>query len=486
MADNTIYSDIAKRTGGDIYIGVVGPVRTGKSTFIQKFLETAVIPNIGNEFDKARTIDEAPQSASGRTIMTTEPKFIPDESVKIKMNGETELNVKLIDCVGYIVNGALGAEEGGEVRMVMTPWCDEAIPFSKAAEIGTERVIKEHSTIAVLVTSDGSFGEFGRDSYLDAEERVIRELHEIGKPFAIILNSESPDSESARELAEELEKKYSAPVALLNCTQINADDIREILALVLSQFPISRMDFTLPEWTDVLPDDHTIHTSAIEKITDLADKVTKLGDIKEGLSHTDGIKQISVNAGDGVCRFEIPIEKNEYYRVISELTGLNIDSEKSLLSTVQRLSKTEREYKKFEGALHDVNEKGYGIVMPDPGEIVLEEPRITKQSGGWGVKVSAHSEAIHMIKTGIKTELCPVVGTEEQTEEVVKYLLDEFEEDPKKVWESNMFGKSLYDLVNDGMNAKLINIPDDAREKLGETLEKVVNEGANGLICILL
>jgi len=486
MADNSIYKDIAKRTGGDIYIGVVGPVRTGKSTFIQKFLESIVIPNIENEFDKARTIDEAPQSASGRTIMTTEPKFVPDESVKIKIGDETSLNVKMIDCVGYVVDGALGSEEDGELRMVTTPWSEEPMPFSRAAEIGTQKVINEHSTIAILVTTDGSFGDIPRESYVDAEERVAVELRELKKPFAIVLNSEKPDSDEARGLAESLEKKYNAPVALLNCTKINADDVREILGLVLSQFPVKVLNFKLPEWTDVLPEDHPLHSSVIERIEGFVSEVDKLGDIETSLQSTDGLVIEAINAGDGTADFEIPFSREEYYSVMSELARIEITDEKALLSTLSRLGKVEREYNKIENALRDANEKGYGIVMPNPDELVLDEPKLTKQAGGWGVKVSARAEAIHMIKTGIKTELCPVVGTEEQTEEVVKYLLDEFEEDPKRVWESNMFGKSLYDLVNDGMNAKLINIPDDAREKLGETLEKVVNEGANGLICILL
>lgn len=486
MKDNSIYSDIAKRTGGDIYIGVVGPVRTGKSTFIQKFLESAVIPNIENEYDKARTIDEVPQSASGKTIMTTEPKFVPDESVKIKIDGKTELSVKMIDCVGYIVEGALGGDEDGELRMVSTPWSDEPIPFSKAAEMGTQRVISEHSTIAVLVTTDGSFGNIPRENYVSAEERAARELTECGKPFAIVLNSKAPSSEEARALAVSLEEKYKAPVALLSCTEINADDAREILSLILSQFPITRMDFTLPEWTDVLAQDHPIHESAMAKIRAFADKVTKLGDITEALTEELGIEQISLNAGDGIAEFSIPVTDKEFYEVAGELCGYDVASKKELLSALSRLGRSDKEYRRIESALRDANEKGYGIVMPTPEELVLEEPRVARQAGGWGVKVSASAEAIHMIKTGIKTELCPVVGTEEQTEEVVKYLLEEFEEDPKRVWSSNMFGKSLYDLINDGVNAKLYNIPEDAREKLGETLEKVVNEGANGLICILL
>ncbi len=486
MADNSIYKDIAMRTGGDIYIGVVGPVRTGKSTFIQKFLDTVVLPNIKNEFDKERTLDQMPQSASGRTVMTTEPKFVPDESVRIKLDGDAEFNVKLIDCVGYIVDGALGGEEDGEVRMVNTPWSDDAIPFTQAAEIGTEKVIGEHSTIAILVTTDGSITDIPRESYIEAEERAVKELREHGKPFAIVLNSKEPESESAHGLAVSLEEKYGAPVALVNCTAVNQEDIREILGLVLSEFPIRQLTFKLPEWTEVLPDTHTLKTSVMEKIQCFADSADKLGDIEPTLNLLDGIEKVSINAGEGTAEFNVSLSDSEYYAVMSELCGIEISDRKALLSTMIRLGETERDYKKIEGALRDVREKGYGIVMPSPDEVQLDEPKLTKQNGGFGVKVSARADSIHMIKAGIHAELCPVVGTEEQTEEVVKYLLDELEEDPKRVWESNMFGKSLYDLVNDGMNAKLLNIPDESRDKLGETLEKVVNEGANGLICILL
>ncbi len=486
MTENSIYKDIAKRTGGDIYVGVVGPVRTGKSTFIHKFLNNVIIPNIENEFDRSRAVDEAPQSASGRTVMTTEPKFVPDESVRIKMADDTSFNVKLIDCVGYIVDGALGGEEDGEARMVTTPWSDEPMPFERAAELGTQKVINEHSTIAILVTTDGSICDIPRESYVAAEERVARELTELGKPFAILLNSRFPESKEAQELAESIESKYGAPVALVNCTETDAEDIRQILGLVLSRFPIRSLTFRLPEWTDVLPNTHRLHKTAIEKIESFSSACERLGDIERTLVHTEGIERVSVDAGEGTAQFNIPISKEEYYSVVSELIGCEISNDASLLSAAARLGSIEKEYSKIETALRDATEKGYGIVMPRPDELILDEPKLTRQSGGWGVKVSASAEAIHMIKTGIRTELCPVVGTEEQTEEVVKYLLDEFEEDPKKVWESNMFGKSLYDLVNDGMNAKLVNIPDDAREKLGETLEKVVNEGANGLICILL
>lgn len=487
MTDNSIYQDIAKRTGGDIYIGVVGPVRTGKSTFIQKLVENLIIPNIKDEYDRRRAQDTTPQSASGRTVMTTEPKFVPDESVRIRMDDGTEFNIKMIDCVGYLVEVALGNEEDGAPRMVMTPWSEDPMPFKEAAELGTDKVICEHSTIAMMVTTDGSIGEIRREDYISAEERVAAELKRIGKPFAIILNSARPESEEARELALALEEKYEAPVALVNCTHLSGEDVREILKLVLSQFPITELTFKLPDWFSLLPRDHRLYRAAIESIDSFTDRVERLGEIERVRANDEYPFTVStLSASDGAGRLDVISTDEDYYEAIHDLCGKEVKSRRDVMSSLLDLSKTEREYKRIESALQDVNEKGYGIVMPTPEELVLDEPKLTRQSGGWGVKVSAHADSIHMIKTGIKTELCPVVGTEEQTEEVVKYLLGEIEDDPERVWESNMFGKSLYDLVKDGLNAKLMNIPDDSREKLCETLERIVNEGANGLICILL
>ncbi len=486
MAESSIYGDIARRTGGDIYVGVVGPVRTGKSTFIQKLLENLVIPGIENEFDRARAQDSTPQSASGRTVMTTEPKFIPDESVKVRMEDGTELNVKLIDCVGYLVDGALGNEENGAQRMVNTPWSDEPMPFERAAELGTSKVIGEHSTIAILVTTDASFGEIKRESYIEAEERVVRELVENKKPFAIVLNSLDPKSEAAQELAMSLEKKYSAPVALVNCMNLSGQDIKEILGLILAEFPISSLSFRLPDWCDALPEGHPIYSDIIDKITEFSSEVETLGDVERCIGDFEGIRPLTLCAKDGCGEFEIPLTRDEFYTAMSDVTGIRVTGDKELFSAMVELGRVEREYKRIESALRDVNEKGYGIVMPSPEELVLDEPRLARQSGGWGVKVSAHADSIHMIRAGIKAEICPVVGTEEQGEEVVRYLTEEIEDEPRRVWESNMFGKSLYDMVSDGMNAKLLNIPDESREKLAGTLERIVNEGANGLVCILL
>ena len=486
MDNNSIYHDIAKRTGGDIYIGVVGPVRSGKSTFIHKFLESVVLPNIENEYDKARAIDESPMSAGGRTITTTEPKFVPDDSVKIRIDGGAELNVKMIDCVGYLVDGALGGDEGGEERMIKTPWSESEMPFSLAAELGTNKVINEHSTIAILVTSDGSINDIPRESYIPAEERAAKELLASKKPFAIVLNSKYPESEGARALASEIEEKYGAPVALVNCTELNALDIREILGLILSEFPVRRLEFTLPTWCEALSPEHRIHKDALAEIEEFSSKVRKIGDIEKAIPYFSGISRDKISMADGVASFSIPLSDEEFYSCLSEACGTELTDEKGLFMHLSRLSSIESEYKKIAGALSDVRQFGYGIVMPEPEDMELDEPRLAKQGGGWGVKLSARAESIHMIKTELKTDLCPVVGTEEQTEEVVKYLISEFEENKDRLWESNMFGKSIYDLVRDGMNAKLLNIPSDSREKLGQTLERVVNEGANGLICILL
>ncbi len=485
MSENSIYSDIAGRTGGDIYIGVVGPVRTGKSTFIKKFLETAVLPNIENEYDRQRTEDECPQSAGGKTIMTTEPKFIPDGSVKITLP-TAELNVKMIDCVGYMVTGALGGEEDGECRMVLTPWSDKEMPFEEAAELGTKKVIGEHSTIGVLVTTDGSFTDLPRDSYIPAEERVVEELRALNKPFAIVLNSNTPESESSIALAHQLEEKYGAPVALVSCIDLDSEDIREILGLILGEFPIRELRFTYPAWCDVLEGEHPICRRIFETIDKFSDKAHKLGDIERCRSDFPEIVSCGADASCGVAKFDIPIADEELYNSIREITGLEIYDEKTLFERLISLAKIEQKYNKIEKALSDAMDKGYGIVMPSADELKLEEPKLVKQSGGWGVKVSASADSIHMIKSGIRADLCPVVGTEAQAEEVVRYLTGEYESCPERIWDSNMFGKSLYDLVNDGMEEKLSHMPDESRERLGQTLEKIINEGSNGLICILL
>lgn len=486
MNTSSIYSDIARRCGGDIYIGVVGPVRTGKSTFIRRFLDSLVLPNIENDYDRQRTEDEIPQSASGKTVMTTEPKFVPDKSVRIKTPDGAELNVKMVDCVGYMVGGALGGEENGESRMVMTPWSETEMPFERAAEIGTEKVIREHSTIAVLVTTDGSITDIPRENYAPSEERIVAELKGSGKPFAIILNSKNPASEEAISLAHSLEEKYAAPVALLSCADINSDDIREILSLILGEFPIRCMTFDLPRWCAALPKDHPLRRENTRRVADLAERVEKFGDVERAMADFPDISLLGMDAAIGTARFEIPLSGEVYFRTLSETTGLTVTDEESLFSTMGELAKMREKYLKVEEALRNVEEKGYGIVMPSASELCFEEPKLVKQQGGFGVKMSARADSIHMIRAGIKTELCPVVGGEEQTAEVVKYLSDQLRDNPEGVWEYSMFGKTLYEQVRDGMVAKLSHMPDDSREKLGQTLARIINEGADGLICILI
>ena len=486
MTDNSIYRDIAKRTGGDIYIGVVGPVRTGKSTFIGRFLDTTVLPNIENEYDKQRTVDEMPQGAGGRTVMTTEPKFIPDEAVLIKVDGGTELNVKMVDCVGYMVDGALGGEEDGAPRMISTPWCDDPIPFCEAAELGTGKVIGEHSTIGILVTTDGTITDIPREAYVEAEERVAKELKALGKPFAIVLNSKYPNSEEAHELACEMEKKYGVSVALVSCPNLNSDDIREILGLVLGEFPIRELRFKLPEWTSALPDSHPLLDELYEKIDTFSAGVSKFGDITEKKTEECGIEVSRLDAGDGTGDLSIPLSDEVYFSTLSEYTGLDVSDEKKLFACLSELSGIKAKYEKIESAIKDVQTKGYGIVVPTAEEMTLGEPRIVKQSGAYALSVTASAETIHMIKAEIKTDVSPAVGSEEQTEEIAKYIKSEYENDPKSVWDYTVFGRSMYDLVRDGMNTKLGYMAEDARRKLGETLERIINEGANGLICILL
>ena len=492
MAEHSIYRDIAERTGGDIYIGVVGPVRTGKSTFIKRFMESLVLPNIEDTYSRDRARDEMPQSAAGKTVMTTEPKFVPDEAVTIRMDDCASLRVKMVDCVGYIVSEALGTIENGQPRMVHTPWQEEPMPFVEAAEMGTEKVIQEHATIGMLITSDGSIGEISRESYVPAEERIVGELKSLGKPFAMILNSAKPSSEEAVRLAYELEEKYDVPVALVSCIDLDAEDIRHILELVLNEFPVSEIKVQLPAWVKALDRDHPIQASLRASVCQCADRIHRTGDIKDAFvdlkenEFVQSAKIEEIDLGTGKAIVEVALEDSLYYSAISEMTGFDIPDEHSLISLLKELSVMKSQYDRVADALAMAEEKGYGIVMPTIEELHLEEPEIVKQSGGYGVKLSASAQSIHMIRANIETEINPIVGTEQQSEDLIKYLLKEFEEEPTKIWESNVFGKSLYELVNEGLHTKLEHMPDESRTKLSETLERIINEGSGGLICIIL
>ena len=489
---SNIYRDISTRTAGDIYIGVVGPVRTGKSTFIKKFMETIIVPNIQNDYDKKRAKDEMPQSAAGKTVMTTEPKFIPDEAVTVILDGGEEFSCKMIDCVGYIVPEALGNYENGEIRMVMTPWSDEPMAFDRAAEIGTEKVIREHATIGVLVTCDGTFGEIPRANYEAAEARVASELREMGKPFVIVLNSQKPESPEAESLALELEQKYKAPVALVNCLELDKEDIGHILELVLMEFPVCEISVKLPPFIATLDESHPIYRSVVSSVCECASGIKVTGDIAACFSsaaeneHIGNVYVSRLDLGTGKAEITVGAAEGLFYRIMSDIAGKEIADDADLMATLADFTEAKHKYDKVEAALAEVNSTGYGIVVPDIYDLTLEEPEIVKKSGGWGVKLCASAPSIHMIKADIKTEVSPIVGTEAQSEELLNFLLREFEADPHRIWETNMLGKSLYELVNEGLHAKLAHMPDDARARLSETLGRVINEGAGGLVCIIL
>ncbi len=492
----SIYKDISDRTDGEIFIGVTGPVRSGKSTFIRKFMESVVLPGIKNEKDRIRTADELPQSAGGRTVMTTEPKFIPDEAVEVTFGEGNTAKVKLIDCVGYIIPDIIGDTENGQIRMVNTPWSDEPIPFNVAAETGTRKVITEHSTVGVIVTSDGSIGEIPRENYVEAESRTVKELQELGKPFVIVVNSATPHTPEAEALALELEEKYTAPVALLNCQELDSSDACEIMKLLITEFPIKEIKLSLPCWTSALECDHAIKRSVTDMLKSSLTDISRMGDVKrmrktltDSLCDTLGGGECitrEINMGTGKASLSVELSQELFYKTLRELSGLDINDESDIVRNLSSLSLAKKEYDRFASAVRDVESKGYGIVMPEMDDLTLAEPEIVKHSGGYGVKLRATAPSIHMIKAQIETELSPIVGTEEQSEELVRSLLSEFEEDPRSIWNTNLFGKSIYELVNDGLHAKLEHMPEDARERFGETLSKVINEGASGLICILL
>lgn len=492
MDNLNLYQDIATRTDGDIYIGVVGPVRTGKSTFIKKFMDLMVIPNIEGEYKRQRALDELPQSAAGRTIMTTEPKFVPNEAIDITIGNNLKLKTRLVDCVGYLVNNAIGYLEDDMPRMVRTPWSDEEIPFEDAAEIGTRKVIKEHSTIGLLVTTDGSITDIPREDYLEAEERVVRELKELNKPFAIVLNSSSPYSEYTRSLADELEEKYDAPVIPADCSNLETTDINNIFSRVLYEFPIEQINIDFPKWIDALDNTHWLKTSLYADIMNAFSDISELKEIDKAittLQNTEVIDKCSsddINLGNGEVNITITLKEDLFYKVLTEVSGINIANEGDLFTTISNLSSVKKEYDKISYALNEVKQKGYGIVTPSIEELILDEPEIVKQGSRFGVKLKARAPSIHMIRADIETEVSPIVGSEKQSEELVNYLLSEFENDPLKIWESNIFGKNLHELVNEGLQNKLSKMPEDAQMKLQETLQRIINEGSGGLICIIL
>ena len=465
MENTRLYQDIAKRTDGDIYVGVVGPVRTGKSTFIKKFMDLLVIPNIDNEYKKERARDELPQSAGGKTIMTTEPKFVPNEAIEITLDNNLKFKTRLVDCVGYLVDNAIGYLEDDMPRMVKTPWSDEEIPFEAAAEIGTKKVIQEHSTIGILVTSDGSITDIPREDYIKAEERVVNELKDLNKPFIILLNSSEPNSSYTNELAKKLSEKYNTPVIPTNCEELTIDDINNMFSKVLYEFPVEQVCIKFPRWIDGLDFDHPLKAELYKEIKDAFENVNVLKDVSncvETIKQTEIISRTSVTdiqLGSGNVNIEITLKEELFYQVLTEISGVNVSNEGDLFSIISDLSKTKKKYDRIAFALDEVDRKGYGIVTPSSEDLILDEPEMVKQGSRFGVKLRATAPSIHLIKTNVTTEVSPIVGSEKQSEELVNYLLSEFENDPKKIWESNIFGKSLHELVNEGLQTKLSKMP---------------------------
>jgi len=487
-----LYRDIAERTDGDIYIGVVGPVRTGKSTLIKKIMDLLVLPNMDNDFKKERSRDELPQSGAGRTIMTTQPKFVPNEAVQISIRENANLNIRMVDCVGYLVKGAIGHMEGETPRMVRTPWFDYDIPFEEAAEIGTRKVIKDHSTIGLVVATDGSITDIPRPNYIEAEERVVKELKELNKPFVMVLNSKNPSSEETARLRDALEEKYDVPVLCLDVMNLTENDINNILSNVLFEFPITEIKLDIPKWVQSLDDDHWLIKDIMKTVKEGTKDIYRIRDVEaaganlEVAEFMEKPKVESINLGNGYIAISMDAKPGLFYRILGEECGYKIEGDYQMIGLMKELAFAKREYDRVAEALKDVRETGYGMVPPTMDELTLEEPEIIRQGSRFGVRLHASAPSLHFIRADIETEVSPIVGTERQSEELVKYLLDEFESDPSKLWASNIFGKSLHELVKEGLSNKLMRMPEDAQLKIQETLQRIINEGSGGFICIIL
>lgn len=491
MEHSRLYEDIAARTGGDIYIAVVGPVRTGKSTFIKKFMETVVIPNIDNVYKRERAKDELPQSGSGRTVMTMEPKFVPEEAVTVSF-GKAKARVRLIDSVGYLVDGAIGQTEEGVPRMVTTPWFNHEVTMNEAAETGTKKVITDHSTVGIVMTTDGSVTELPRESYLEAENKTINELKKLGKPFMVLLNTADPNSQTARSIKNEIEKRHGVSCLAVNCLELTEHDILDIFSSILMEFPMTEVQIFLPDWVDALAADNGMKTEIYERILSSADDIARLKDAEKAvaavstLEHVKYCEMSSTDLAKGIAVINIEMPRELFYKTLSDETGVEVTCDGDLMAMLTEMAAIKKDYEKVAGALEQVRAVGYGIVMPDTDEMTLQTPEIIKSGGSYGVKLKASAPSIHMIRADIEAEISPIVGSEKQSQELVNYLLSEFEEDTEKLWQSNIFGKSLFELVNEGLNSKLKKMPEEARLKLRDTLCRIINEGSGGLICIIL
>lgn len=491
MDNFNVYNDIKERTGGEIYIGVVGPVRTGKSTFIKRFMEIMVLPEMDDDHAKERTRDELPQSAAGKTIMTTEPKFIPKEAAKVSFGDGVDAKVRLIDCVGFMVEGAAGHIENDAERLVKTPWYDMEIPFTEAAEIGTRKVINDHSTIGLVITTDGSFGDIKRGSYTAAEEKTIKELKNLKKPFLILLNSVRPYSDETKTMAKQMEEKYGVQVMPVNCEQLKKDDIKIVMEEILKEFPVTEMDFRIPKWMEILPREHWLKSKVIQSAKEMLKKTDHMRDVGNAASAEadDAVRRMKITGmkmADGSVQVEVEVDDSHYYQILSEFVGMPIEGEYQLMQTLKNLASMQQEYEKVNNAMCQVRVKGYSVVTPDRGEIVLDEPQIIRHGNKYGVKMKAQAPSINLIKAHIETEIAPIVGSEQQAADLIEYIKQNAGDSGDGVWSTNIFGKSIEQIVDDGIQAKISQLTEDCQLKLQDTLQKIINDSNGGMICIII
>lgn len=491
MDNFNVYSDIKARTNGEIYIGVVGPVRTGKSTFIKRFMELMVLPEMEDEHTRERARDELPQSAAGKTIMTTEPKFIPKEAAPVILSDGVDVQVRLIDCVGFMVEGAAGHIENETERLVKTPWFDMEIPFTEAAEIGTRKVINDHSTIGLVITTDGSFGDIKRGNYLAAEEKTVKELKNLKKPFLILLNSMRPYSDETKIMAKQMEEKYGVKVMPVNCEQLKRDDIRGILEEVLMEFPVTEIDFRIPKWMEILPKDHWLKSKVIQSVREMLKKTDHMRDVDSAarMEPDEAVRQLKITGmkmADGSVQIEIEVDDSHYYQILSEYVGVPIEGEYQLMQTLKNLASMQLEYEKVNNAMCQVRLKGYGVVTPDRSEIVLDEPQLIRHGNKYGVKMKAQAPSINLIKAHIETEIAPIVGSEQQAADLIEYIKQNAKDSDEGVWTTNIFGKSIEQIVDDGIQAKISQMTEDCQMKLQDTLQKIINDSNGGMICIII